>query len=59
MTTNQRIYFDLSVDCKYLTTGDDSGVISVYDVSSELNSDDILKPINTFKAHDDCVNGVG
>ncbi len=58
VATNQRIYFDLSPDCKYLATGNDNGFISVYDISSEVISDDILKPINSFKAHNDCVNGV-
>jgi len=41
-----------------LATGNDNGFISVYDISCDTIQDDVLKPINSFKAHDDCVNGV-
>ncbi|CAG2158042.1 unnamed protein product, partial [Oppiella nova] len=57
VNTNQRIYFDLSSDSKYLVTGSDTGFVATYDINCEA-SDEIMKPLNTFSAHKDCVNGV-
>ena len=55
VNTNQRIYFDLSPDCQHFATGNDSGIVSVYDLNQ---TKEVLEPINTFEAHKDCVNGV-
>ncbi|CAG2103388.1 unnamed protein product, partial [Medioppia subpectinata] len=58
VNTNQRIYFDLTLDSKYLVTGSDTGFVAIYDISSESSDENVMKPINTFVAHNDCVNGI-
>ncbi|XP_054161112.1 telomerase Cajal body protein 1-like [Oppia nitens] len=58
VNTNQRVYFDLSCDSKYLATGSDNGMVYIYDTKSDDINDDILKSCNSFEAHNDCANGV-
>lgn len=60
VNTNQRIYFDISPDGKYLVTGCHEGLISFYDLSvaDALPAETLLSPLTLFKAHKDCVNGV-
>jgi telomerase Cajal body protein 1 len=58
VTTNQRIYFDITQDCRKLVTGNDNGKVAIFDISSEEIEDHSLQPINCFDAHNDCVNGV-
>ncbi|XP_013771698.1 telomerase Cajal body protein 1-like [Limulus polyphemus] len=63
VTTNQRIYFDISSCGQYLISGNDNGVVTVWDttkapieVAGEQNP--ILPPYHYFQAHRDCVNGI-
>lgn len=60
VTTNQRIYFDITQDGKYLISGSTDGVVRVWDVSSAKSVDDeqTLSPIKEWKAHNDCANGL-
>ncbi|GFU42113.1 telomerase Cajal body protein 1 [Nephila pilipes] len=61
--TNQRLYFDISRCGRYVVSGNNNGIISVWDtynetVESEYNKFRILKPIQFFLGHNDCVNGI-
>ncbi|CAF0809624.1 unnamed protein product [Brachionus calyciflorus] len=58
VTSNQRIYFDLYKDCKYLASGNNNGSVSFwngqdFDISQE--DEPLLYSLN---AHNDCVNGL-
>ena len=58
--TNQRFYFDINYDYNLLTTGDNDGQITIYDLNAQPQKDDkLLSSYNQFKSHNDCVNGVG
>lgn len=63
VTTNQRMYFDIDSTGQYLISGNENGVVTVWDLnkSPEDISDEnepILQPILFFQAHHDCVNGI-
>ncbi|XP_065210193.1 telomerase Cajal body protein 1 [Planococcus citri] len=55
--TQQRIYFDLTADGKYIVSGSTNGDILVWNTLLPP-VDDTLEPICTFKAHEDCANGI-
>lgn len=62
--TNQRVQFDLDYHNGFLTTGDDRGIITFYDVNSNItdkddDDDKLIPQINQFKSHSCCANGVG
>ncbi|XP_015927710.2 telomerase Cajal body protein 1 [Parasteatoda tepidariorum] len=63
-TTNQRMYFDISRDGRYVVSGNTNGVISVWDTWKEANTEtfsqdfSVLEPTQFFLAHNDCVNGI-
>ena len=49
--TNQRIYFDVSSDGKYVISGSTNGTVQAWDLESG-------KEIGKFDMHQDCVNGL-
>ena len=53
--TNQRIYFDFY--SKYLCSGGDDGLVRLWDLEN-TNETNQESPQISFKAHNDCVNGV-
>lgn len=61
--TNQRIYFDITRDGRYVVSGSSDGSVQVWDTTSppvqhnELQ-DPVIKPLIVFDAHSDCVNGI-
>ncbi|RWS31061.1 hypothetical protein B4U80_05124, partial [Leptotrombidium deliense] len=60
VTTNQRIYFDVSPDGCFLVSGNDDGTATFWDLCSySINSNDKYLPaLKHMKVHSDCVNGV-
>ncbi|XP_075212848.1 telomerase Cajal body protein 1 homolog isoform X2 [Lycorma delicatula] len=61
VTTNQRIYFDLTPDGKTLVSGNTDGNISVWDLENnkiENGDNGPALPDFSFRAHKDCSNGV-
>ncbi|XP_052837219.1 telomerase Cajal body protein 1 homolog [Drosophila gunungcola] len=50
--TNQRIQFDLTTDCRWLTSGDTRGVLNVWDLTG-------VGEASVLPLHSDCCNGVG
>ncbi|CAK9293669.1 unnamed protein product [Gordionus sp. m RMFG-2023] len=56
VNNNQRVYFDIDSQLKYLVSGLMNGHVKFWDISpgSEKKEDILLD----FKAHTDCVNGV-
>jgi len=61
--TNQRIYFDIDSTGKYLISGSTDGIASVWDLTqlTTFNEDtkmQLLEPVASFQAQNDCVNGV-
>ncbi|KAK7864408.1 hypothetical protein R5R35_000450 [Gryllus longicercus] len=59
--TNQRIYFDLTPDGRFLVSGSTDGLVHVWDTQDTLNQDSEVPflPVKTmFRAHNDCVNGL-
>lgn len=55
--TNQRIYFDLFGD-KYIISGNNNGKVSLWKADDFDLSVESEPEFYSFKAHDDCVNGV-
>ena len=49
--TNQRIYFDVSSDGKYVISGSTDGSVRAWDL-------DLAKEVCKFQMHQDCVNGL-
>ncbi|XP_045201008.2 telomerase Cajal body protein 1-like [Mercenaria mercenaria] len=61
--TNQRIYFDITSDSKYLVSGSHDGTVLVWDTSIapvqlNIHSDPIIQPAVAFEGHSDTVNGI-
>nr|CAD7423597.1 unnamed protein product [Timema monikensis] len=59
--TNQRVYFDLTSDGRYLLSGTTEGDVLVWDLTVppvDQSPDPLLQPIKTFHAHKDAVNGI-
>jgi hypothetical protein len=57
--TNQRIYFDCDKEWEYLCSGNNDGTVSLWNIENKSNSDLDFEPVSySFKAHEDCVNGV-
>ncbi|GFQ88929.1 telomerase Cajal body protein 1 [Trichonephila clavata] len=61
--TNQRMYFDISRCGRYVVSGNNNGIISIWDTYEEskaLECDEfsVLKPIQFYLGHNDCVNGI-
>ncbi|CAH0393710.1 unnamed protein product [Bemisia tabaci] len=59
--TNQRIYFDLSPDGKYVISGTTCGTVKVWDTTQppeEVNGISIIRCASKFQAHNDCANGL-
>jgi WD40 repeat protein len=54
VNTNQRVYFDITSDDRYLITGGTDGLVRIWDLHS---SEAETSPCN-FTASSDCVNGV-
>jgi len=55
--TNQRIYFDLYAD-KHLCSGNNNGVVSIWDANDFDVSVESQPEFYSFKAHSDCTNGI-
>lgn len=54
--TNQRMKFDVDLGGKWLAAGDESGWLSVFDVSDPLNVP--TEPALRFRAHKDAIGSV-
>lgn len=57
--TNQRIYFDIDVNGKFVASGNTNGKVTFW--ATDDYPDEVEKPVEaifSFDAHDDCVNGV-
>ena len=61
VNTNQRIYFDSSLDRRFLASGNQNGTVSVWNLNADNElADQQEQPLYaSFKAHSDCVNGIG
>ncbi|UYV65917.1 WRAP53 [Cordylochernes scorpioides] len=57
VATHQRMYFEVSSSGRWLVTGNSNGVVSVWDMEQEPQTE-ILLPAQFFQAHGDCVVGV-
>uniref|UniRef100_A0A1I8NMM6 WD repeat-containing protein 79 n=1 Tax=Stomoxys calcitrans TaxID=35570 RepID=A0A1I8NMM6_STOCA len=53
VSTNQRIYFDLSPMHKWLISGDTKGLLRIWDTDGNMNEENLQIPL-----HSDCCNGV-
>ena len=58
VNTNQRIYFDLDSQLKYLCSGNDNGEVSIWKADNYESKLEFENNLLKFKAHNDCVNGV-
>ncbi|XP_019616447.1 PREDICTED: telomerase Cajal body protein 1-like [Branchiostoma belcheri] len=64
VVTNQRMYFHMSSTGRYLVSGGQAGVISVWDTAmtpapeDSSNPEPVLQPVLTWRGHNDAVNGV-
>ncbi|XP_069689701.1 telomerase Cajal body protein 1 isoform X5 [Periplaneta americana] len=59
VTTNQRMYFDITPDSKYLVSGNTNGCLNVWDMLQTPNRVEQVLPVcSAFQAHQDCVNGI-
>ncbi|KAI5712775.1 hypothetical protein M8J76_005275 [Diaphorina citri] len=63
VSTNQRVYFDLTSCSNYLLSGNTNGDLSIWNVNtSNLPSspyeESVQEPLYKFSAHQDCTNGV-
>lgn len=59
VSTNQKIYFDINAHGEYLFSGNDDGMVSMWDLKSGLLKDESVVPATMrFRAHDDCTNGI-
>ncbi|XP_049852929.1 telomerase Cajal body protein 1-like isoform X1 [Schistocerca gregaria] len=61
VTTNQRIYFDISPNGCYVMSGGTNGIVKIWDIQRPPDTslgDPVLHPLKTFVAHNDCVNGL-
>lgn len=61
--TNQRMYFDISRCGQYVVSGNNNGVVTVWDVKLpskqiHVGQSIILEPVQFYQAHNDCVNGI-
>ncbi|XP_060602339.1 telomerase Cajal body protein 1-like [Ruditapes philippinarum] len=61
--TNQRIYFDITSDSKYLLSGSHDGTVLIWDTTSapvqlNVHSDPVIQPVMAFEGHSDTVNGI-
>ncbi|XP_060569571.1 telomerase Cajal body protein 1-like [Ruditapes philippinarum] len=61
--TNQRIYFDITSDSKYLVSGSHDGTVLIWDTTSapvqlNVHSDPVIQPVMAFEGHSDTVNGI-
>lgn len=62
VTTNQRMYFDISKDGAFIVSGNSNGVVTIWDATTPAKEvpgfdEPILDPSLYFQGHDDCVNG--
>lgn len=60
-TTNQRLYFDINFEQNFLATGNDTGVVSLFDLTSEPQGEDksLSSEVRFDAALGSCINGVG
>ncbi|XP_021939349.1 telomerase Cajal body protein 1 isoform X2 [Zootermopsis nevadensis] len=61
VATNQRMYFDITPDSRYLVSGNTNGCVSVWDmlqISRATAEETVLSSCTSFTAHSDCVNGI-
>ncbi|XP_060571986.1 telomerase Cajal body protein 1-like, partial [Ruditapes philippinarum] len=61
--TNQRIFFDITSDSKYLLSGSHDGTVLIWDTTSapvqlNVHSDPVIQPVMAFEGHSDTVNGI-
>ncbi|XP_014244349.1 telomerase Cajal body protein 1 isoform X2 [Cimex lectularius] len=58
--TNQRIYFDMTADGRFLMTGGTDGKVTFYDITNEstIENEKQLDELCHFTPHLDCTNGV-
>jgi WD40 repeat protein len=55
------MYFDVTPDSRHLVSGNTNGDVSVWDMlqsSTLMTAEPVLSPYATFRAHNDCVNGI-
>jgi WD40 repeat protein len=53
VATQQRIYFDITQNGKYLLTGGTDGIVKIWNLSEEQTDNPV-----SFQASTDCVNGI-
>uniref|UniRef100_A0A8D8U321 WD repeat-containing protein 79 n=1 Tax=Cacopsylla melanoneura TaxID=428564 RepID=A0A8D8U321_9HEMI len=62
VSTNQRVYFDLTSCSNYLLSGNTTGDVSIWSLNSNLPTcpyeESPQEPLYKFSAHQDCTNGV-
>lgn len=58
VTTNQRIYFDLDKNWRYMCSGNNDGEVKFWHANNYDSKSEYENTLFTFKAHNDCVNGV-
>ena len=58
INTNQRIYFDVSSDSRFMSSGNNDGTVNIWELNADDSSENEQSVFNSFKAHTDCVNGV-
>lgn len=54
--TNQRVYFDVSQNGRWLVSAATDGNVSFWDLFS-AESSEVQDPVSWYKLHEDCING--
>ncbi|KAK9504540.1 hypothetical protein O3M35_010853 [Rhynocoris fuscipes] len=58
VNTNQRIYFDLSPDGRYLISGNTTGELTVWDLHDTIDESGKRNVAFQYRPHLDCANGI-
>jgi WD40 repeat protein len=56
--TNQRMYFDLDSQLRYLSSGNNNGDVTIWKADNFESKIEFDNTLLKFHAHDDCVNGI-